>query len=127
MVDVQNVHISLLMYRAGLHYRRQSEHQNQQSTDKNYLSAIGINFPTPSPCLQPSGKLRKTLISLWRIRILGFHRYENTPLQPYWAMTLLVTLTLLLGNVTEFRQPLQVQIHLEMPRILVQLGHTQRT
>ena len=28
---------------------------------------------------------------------------------------------------TEFRQPLQVQIHLEMPRILVQLGHTQRT
>ena len=28
---------------------------------------------------------------------------------------------------TEFRQPLQVQIHLEMPRILVQLGHTHRT
>ena len=30
-------------------------------------------------------------------------------------------------NLTEFRQPLQVQSHLEMPRILVQLGHTQRT
>ena len=30
-------------------------------------------------------------------------------------------------EVTEFRQPLQVQSHLEMPRILVQLGHTQRT
>ena len=30
-------------------------------------------------------------------------------------------------KVTEFRQPLQVQSHLEMPRILVQLGHTQRT
>ena len=29
--------------------------------------------------------------------------------------------------VTEFRQPLQVQSHLEMPRILVQLGHTQHT
>ena len=28
---------------------------------------------------------------------------------------------------TEFRQPLKVQSHLEMPRILVQLGHTQRT
>ena len=28
---------------------------------------------------------------------------------------------------TEFRQPLQVQSHLEMPRILVQPGHTQRT
>ena len=30
-------------------------------------------------------------------------------------------------NVTEFRQPLQVQSHLEVPRILVQLGHIQRT
>ena len=30
-------------------------------------------------------------------------------------------------SVTEFRQPLQVQSHLEMPGILVQLGHTQRT
>ena len=29
--------------------------------------------------------------------------------------------------VTEFRQPLQVQRHLEMPGILVQLGHIQRT
>ena len=29
--------------------------------------------------------------------------------------------------VTESRQPLQVQSHLEMPGILVQLGHTQRT
>ena len=31
------------------------------------------------------------------------------------------------SELTEFRQPLQVQSHLEMPRILVQLGHTQRT
>ena len=31
------------------------------------------------------------------------------------------------ASVTEFRQPLQVQSHLEMQRILVQLGHTQRT
>ena len=30
-------------------------------------------------------------------------------------------------SLTEFRQPIQVQSHLEMPRILVQLGHTQRT
>ena len=28
---------------------------------------------------------------------------------------------------TEFRQPLQVQSQLEVPRILVQLGHIQRT
>ena len=30
-------------------------------------------------------------------------------------------------DLTEFRQPLQVQSHLEMPGILVQLGHTHRT
>ena len=30
-------------------------------------------------------------------------------------------------DMTEFRQPLQVQSHLEMPGILVQLGHIQRT
>ena len=30
-------------------------------------------------------------------------------------------------KVTEFRQPIQVQSHLEMPGILVQLGHIQRT
>ena len=32
-----------------------------------------------------------------------------------------------LRGVTEFRQPLQVQSHLEMPGILVQLSHIQRT
>ena len=37
----------------------------------------------PLLLLQPCGKLRKTLISIWRIRILGFHHYGNTPLQPY--------------------------------------------
>ena len=31
------------------------------------------------------------------------------------------------ASMTEFRQPRQVQSHLEMPGILVQLGHTQRT
>ena len=31
------------------------------------------------------------------------------------------------AEVTELRQPLQVQSHLEMPRILVQLGHIQCT
>ena len=37
------------------------------------------------------------------------------------------TATQLKRGVTEFRQPLQVQSHLEMPRILDQLGHIQRT
>ena len=31
------------------------------------------------------------------------------------------------GSLTEFRQPIQVQSHLEMPGILVQLGCIQRT
>ena len=31
------------------------------------------------------------------------------------------------AGMTEFRQPLQVQSHLEMPGILVQLGHIQPT
>ena len=31
------------------------------------------------------------------------------------------------GYVTEFRQPIQVQSDLEMPRILVHLGRIQRT
>ena len=30
-------------------------------------------------------------------------------------------------HVTEFRQPLQVQSHPEMPRILLQLGHIRHT
>ena len=32
-----------------------------------------------------------------------------------------------MDSLTEFHQPLQVQSHLEMPGILVQLGHIQRT
>ena len=68
MVDVWSIHISWvtygtfmsyglhmehsrswLTYRSHLPHGRQSEHQNQQSTDNNYLSVIGINFPTPFP------------------------------------------------------------------------------
>ena len=41
-------------------------------------------------------------------------------LQAAWCWSLMLCLT-------EFRQPLQVQSHLEMPRILVQLGPIQRT
>ena len=45
----------------------------------------------------------------------------------FWNRNI-VLLPIHLGKVeTEFRQPLQVQSHLEMPRILVQLGHIQRT
>ena len=43
----------------------------------------------PLLLIQHSGKLRKSLISIWRIRILGFHHYGSIPLQPYCALTLL--------------------------------------
>ena len=49
-VDVQNIHVSQLTYRTCQHYGRQSEHlEPDQVQTRNYLSAIGINFPTPSP------------------------------------------------------------------------------
>ena len=48
------------------------------------------------------------LLTKWR------HPVKDLPVAKQWFMT-------------EFRQPLQVQSHLEMPRILVQLGHIQRT
>ena len=44
------------------------------------------------------------------------------PCRPLSVITLVIA-----ACMTEFRQPIQVQSHLEMPRILVQLGHTQRT
>ena len=49
------------------------------------------------------------------------------PVKFYVAGTQVRHPAVLYPRMTEFRQPLQVQSHLEMPRILVQLGHTQRT
>ena len=54
-VDIWNIHISWLMYRAHLHYGRQSEHQNQQSTDNNpplwehSLTSLLGHDPTSDP------------------------------------------------------------------------------
>ena len=68
MGDVWNVHDLWLMYSTYVSNRSHMEHSRfaagvqgtpalqkmvrtskQQSTDNNYLSAIGLNFPTPSP------------------------------------------------------------------------------
>ena len=49
----------------------------------------------------------------WDKAILDKHKKVQNPPKGY--------------HMTEFRQLLQVQSHLEMPRILVQLGHIQRT
>ena len=45
----------------------------------------------------------------------------------FWKGLVELSLSLALTTMTEFRQPLQVQSHLEMPGILVQLGHIQCT
>ena len=63
MGDIQNIHDLQLTYGSCTTNGRRTEHpctghistmedgqntKNQQSTDQNYLSAIGINIPTPS-------------------------------------------------------------------------------
>ena len=49
--------------------------------------------------------------------------HPKIPLQT--TILLMMTVATKTTRVTEFRQPLQVKIHLEMPGILVQLGHIQ--
>ena len=51
---------------------------------------------------------------------------ENLFITPFGQGNLF-DMIVLVHFMTEFRQPLKVQIHLEMPGILVQLGHIQRT
>ena len=53
------------------------------------------------------------------------HLLDSLPQSEYKGAILVIKDKL--RKVTEFRQPLQVQSHLEMPGILVQLGHIQRT
>ena len=70
------------------------------------------------------------------VMVTWFASYANLVMS-HWACTLCVHMhgtcatirnsVSKYPSVTEFRQPLQVQSHLEMPRILVQLGHTQCT
>ena len=62
------------------------------------------------------------------------HRQNEHRAHPSWAPTNEPTMSCWRytpspnqDRLTEFRQPLQVQSHLEMPGILVQLGHIQRT
>ena len=81
MEDGQNIPSSWKMDRAP---------QDQPSTDKHYLSVIGINFPTPSHTT--SGKIRKTLILLRRMRFQGCLQYGSIPLLTYWGMTTLQNL-----------------------------------
>ena len=65
-------------------------------------------------------KLTKALLS---------YSFELNPYNPCVVNKMVNSkqLTVCQHVVTEFRQPIQVQSRLEMPGILVQLGHIQRT
>ena len=88
---------SQLMYRTCQHYRRLSEHQ-EPTKHRPETTYVQLELIFPLLILQPSSKFRKTLIPIWSIRILWFQYYSCIPLQTYWVMTLVVTLSLLIGN-----------------------------
>ena len=67
--------------------------------------------------LEMESMLEYKVFKKWDKAILDKHKKVMNPPKGYHRIKVL----------TEFRQPLQVQSHLEMPRILVQLGHIQRT
>ena len=56
-----------------------------------------------------------------------YHQNQNPAEGRYCTLKSWTNTIMNRSGVTEFRQPLQVQSHLEVPRILVQLGHIQRT
>ena len=77
-VDIQNAHFSQLMYRTRQHYGRWSEHQ-EPTKHRPGTTEVQLELIFTLLLLQPSDKLRKTLISIWRISILGFQYYESIP------------------------------------------------
>ena len=69
--------------------------------------------------------LTKVVVHLYPINSLVNGR-AHEPMVTLWDVSK-TSHSAFSGCMTEFRQPLQVQSHLEMPGILVQLGHIQRT
>ena len=87
---------------------------------------VGVIIPQTNICLQQGKHLSISYgeflcwLGLWFLMAT-----INSPDQmDFWSMG---EVDCFVGALTEFRQPLQVQSHLEMPGILVQLGHTQCT
>ena len=114
--------------------------------DKSYM--FGDNRSVVTSSTIPNSTISKThhLVSYHRVReaiaakYISFHWKDGKSnpadiLSKHWEFaTVWPMLKPILfwrdktaTQVTEFRQPLQVQSHLEMPGILVQLGHIQRT
>ena len=88
----------------------------------------GSNSPSAGPSPSPGGA-PSTGCPIHRSTHCHrtFRIYANGLSGPATNPVRLRCLPLQKSGLTEFRQPLQVQSHLEMPRILVQLGNTQRT
>ena len=87
-----------------------------QSTTQGHGSSTSLSFQTYYDLLiNACARYDKTKKANIGKRMNVYNSKSDTPYVDYPT------------DVTEFRQPLQVQSHLEMPRILVQLGHTQRT
>ena len=98
---------------------------NNQATTEETLEALRVvvdidddNDPAPEIIPAPTDISSSSIFGEWGHEGVCFRKQQGN--QNIHAK-------LNVALVTEFRQPLQVQSHLEMPRILVQLGHIQRT
>ena len=92
---------------------------------------VKLNNPTPYPSgskTKPNPTLGKPIPAPQQVHQHSQDECTEEP-PPYTSTQTLVNKCLADSGIdlTEFRQPLQVQRHLEMPRILVQLGHIQCT
>ena len=86
---------------------------------RNYMETIQFDSENNNSKWYDAIKLEMESMSEYKVfkrwdkAILDKHKEVQNPPKGY--------------HMREFRQPLQVQSHLQMPRILVQLGHIQRT
>ena len=78
-------------------------------------------------CDIPSAFMQADIDEILHLKLMGKIAELLVKLHPSYSKFITYENGKTVIYVTEFRQPLQVQSHLEMPRILVQLGHTQRT
>ena len=102
---------------------------NRISRDLQIKSQVKHTWRTTNPWNQLLGHLHPSSCMSHHLFLLHFIHIttvENMPIGFHHGLST-GTHTNTALYVTECRQPLQVQSHLEMPGILVQLGHIQRT
>ena len=92
-------------------------------------SVVGV-FPTliiPGRVVYRHYKLRMFVVRYLNVDVLNMNITGHVVNVREFLEGIKTKQVVLLLVLTEFRQPLQVKSHLEMPGILVQLGHIQRT